>query len=229
MEHNRAGWVGIRKLIPLPGESRRINLPFQSVPGGIEATVMFRLDNQVVENVLHFDNDLPPDLAKLQAVAEMVAAWVADNYIAPLSTSLSFFQVTAKSLVNQFDFVYDMPINPTIEGSATGNAMPNEVALCMSLRTGLAGQSERGRAYVPGIPVASVTQNLVSGTFASNMLAAWNELIIAAPAAGVTWAVLSRETAGAPRANGVLFEITSVTLVDLYVDSQRRRKPGNGT
>lgn len=204
-------------------------MAFQSVPLCIQAEVRMRLDNQNIENVLHFETEVTPDLAMVQAVAEMVRDWVLDNYIGPLSGAVSFYQVTAKSLVNEFDWVYDLPVVPAVLGAGGATYMPNEVALCMSLRTGFSGRSQRGRAFVSGIPTTQVTGNLISETFASNMLNAWNELIIAAPAADVVWSVLSRETDGAPRPTGVLFPVTTVTLTDLYVDSQRRRKPGNGT
>lgn len=204
-------------------------MPFQSVPGGIQCEILFRLAGQTVQNVLHFEAPLPPTLEDLEGVAGFVDSWVQANYIGPLSGAITYNGLTVKSLVNQFDFIYEFPVIPPVVGGGGGGVMPNEVALCMSLRSGLTGRSTRGRVYVPGIPSTVVTGNVINSTFTSAMLTAWNALIPLATSAGFPWCVLSRETNNTVRTTGVLFEITSVILVDDIVDSQRRRKPGNGT
>lgn len=203
-------------------------MPFQSVPGGIQCEILFRLAGQTVQNVLHFQGSPAVTMADLEGVAGLIDSWVQANYIGPLSGALTYTGLTLKALVNQFDWIYEFPIIPPIAGAGGAGVMPNEVALCMSLRTGLTGRSQRGRVFVPGLPTTAVVQNTVQTSFTTAMLTAWNALIPLATSAGFPWCVLSREAAGVVRPTGELFEITSVILVDDIVDSQRRRKPGNG-
>jgi hypothetical protein len=75
-----------------------------------------------------------------------------------------------------------------------------------------------------------VTGNTLNAGYASDFVIAYNDLLpggVFEPD-GWRWVVLSRYTAGAPRAAGVAFAVTRALFTDLTVDSQRRRLPGRG-
>jgi len=48
-------------------------------------------------------------------------------------------------------------------------------------------------------------------------------------ASGATWVIVSRFLDKAPRTTGISRTVSSVILVNLVADSQRRRLPGRGT
>lgn len=119
-----------------------------------------------------------------------------------------------------------------VPGTSPSPALPNEVACCVTLRTGNAGQAGRGRLYVPG--------------FATNALGTGNVIAAGAVTAVGNWAAT---ITGALNSQGYVFVLglparaqytgatgtvhparaaTSVTIASTQVrdnhwDSQRRR------
>lgn len=53
-----------------------------------------------------------------------------------------------------------------LPGQAAGNLLPPQIACCVTIRTALAGKSFRGRCYIPGFTVGSVT---ATGDMAANV------------------------------------------------------------
>jgi hypothetical protein len=104
----------------------------------------------------------------------------------------------------------------THAGTATGNALPADVAITVSLRTELANRSGRGRFYLPQ-PAASTSTadgRIASGTV-SNLVSALSNAWATYTAWGnpVIYSRKSRSTQN----------ITSFNVGDLY-DTQRRRE-----
>ena len=105
----------------------------------------------------------------------------------------------------------------SIDGGVTGDALPAEVALVVSLRSALANRTGRGRFYLPQPAIPAMAEN-------GNVLpAAQNALVAAlanawgdANAAGENPVIYSR-TARATR------QITSFDVGDLF-DMQKRRQ-----
>ena len=82
---------------------------------------------------------------------------------------------------------------------------------------------------MPGIPGAEVTLNTLSSTFITDLLTAYEELIGPGTfSPGWELVVLSRQTLGALRANGIGFPVTSVTMTTDKVKSMRSRSVGHG-
>lgn len=116
-------------------------------------------------------------------------------------------------------------------GTGTADALPNQLAAVVTLRTAMAGKSFRGRVYIPG---ADEDENDVSGRIVGAYNTAAVAFVTAVAAAmateGINLCVLS-----APRyANlvppldiqtwpGALTPVTSITARDNHWDSQNRR------
>ncbi len=104
-----------------------------------------------------------------------------------------------------------------IVGTAAGDALPADVALCVSLRTAFPQRSGRGRFYLPQPSAGQVTgtgrvaADIIGDTIAS-LTAAW-----AAYNTGVDRPVLYSPTFRLTR------DLTSFDIGDLY-DTQRRRE-----
>ena len=188
------------------------------------------MDSQQVENRFMVDNLAPPDAAALEAAA--IAAWDWwEGQLGPfLSTQLLLREVLATDLsaIDGAQFTYAP--DTTTTGGVSGAVLPNEVALCVSLRTGNRGRSARGRMFVPGIPdAARDTVNTVSTTFAGNIIAAFDALLVAFPSTQPL-VIVSYITGGAPRVGGpVYYIVTTPVLTDRILDSMRSRKPGVGS
>lgn len=114
-------------------------------------------------------------------------------------------------------------------GGVAGEAAPNNVAACVSLRTISRGRSARGRNYVPAIPNSLISLNTMDAGFMADLLSAYAILIGAGTfLAGWQMVVVSRVTGGVLRANGVPFPVIAATFTKPTVSSMRSRSVGHG-
>lgn len=121
---------------------------------------------------------------------------------------------------------------PSTPGTSTGTELPNEVALCMTIRTALVGPGHRGRYYMPGWATNAVgTGNTVAAgaiTAANNFTGLINSGM---SANGLTWSLglPARQaytgTTGTqhPARAAHLETVLTVVARDNHWDSQRRR------
>lgn len=105
-------------------------------------------------------------------------------------------------------------------GTSAGNPLPNQCCVVASIRTELAGRSNRGRSYLPApsaSTISSTTAQLNNATCTA--IADWFGGLLAAIGAdadGATPVVASRLT-------GAVTTVTAVT-VDSVIDTQRSRR-----
>jgi hypothetical protein len=117
-------------------------------------------------------------------------------------------------------------------GTGTGNAVPNEVAICVTKHTALAGRANRGRFYVPGWIVSTVAaDNTVIPTavtdlqtWANTLQGAFNasgyQMVIGQPA---RQAYIGTSGTSHPARPAGSVPVTSLFVRDNHFDSQRRR------
>lgn len=107
-------------------------------------------------------------------------------------------------------------------GTAPGGVvLPPQVAICITLRTALAGQKFRGRVYLPATHVNNVTgQGAIAATCNTAAVGFVTAIQTALAGSGMTMAVLSRKlAAGNP--------VTLIQARNTIFDTQRRRaQPG---
>lgn len=116
-------------------------------------------------------------------------------------------------------------------GLVSNAALPGNVALCLSLRTGLSGRSRRGRIYLGGIPENYVTANEITAELASSINTKATEFLgdIATGLEGQgEVVVISRYANKQLRTEPLVTVVTDMLLKDRVVDSQRRRLTGRG-
>jgi hypothetical protein len=120
-------------------------------------------------------------------------------------------------------------------GDLNDAPLPNNVTLTVSFRTANRGRSFRGRNYVVGLGETQVAGNTVAPSVITAFDGIYSQLLASPVAAIATWVVVSRFSGvdpvtkePIPRVTGIATPITSVTVVDNVVDSQRRRLPKRG-
>lgn len=203
-------------------------MAFQPVPNVAQCRVMGRVDNQLTINNLFFEISGGGITATnlLQLVQE-VDNWAAIPFASPLSDDWLYERTDGIDL-SAADGVQASSSTPQAGGS-TSEAAPNNVAACVSFRSGFAGRSFRGRNYVPGIPNDQITLNTMDSGFMATLLTTYGLLI--GPGtflAGWQWGVVSRRSGGAARPFGIISPINSVVFSTPYVRSMRSREIGHG-
>lgn len=200
-------------------------MPFIPLTDGCRVAITYEntSGNQAV-NVLWFaDLEGGPTNARIEQLVDIVRAWLVSDWADVAVADWSAVKIEGRGW-NSVEDVYDVD-NASTPGTLTGAAMPSEVTIAVSLRTGLTGRSRRGRVYHVGIGETNIIGDLISEAYQTNIETAYANLITAASAADFSWVVASFVTGGAPRAIGSAATIQEVLIVDRIVDSQRKRKP----
>lgn len=203
-------------------------MPFQPVPDVAQCRVIGRQDGQITINDLYFEisgGGITP--VNLFGLVTVIDSWASGSLAALLSDDWTYERTEGIDLTTANGFTASES-SPTIGGSA-GEAAPNNVAACVSIRTGNAGRSFRGRNYVPGIPNSLITLNTLDAGFRASLLSVYSDLIGAGTfVAGWQWGVVSRVSAGVVRPAGIISPVTSVVFTTPYVRSMRSRSVGHG-
>lgn len=205
-------------------------MPVSTVPNAVQAEVRYLLNLQQVENTLSFFNSDGFSPVELDDLAEAVYTWWHDSLAAVQSTDVKFSEVLVRSL--DFAQPYEGSFTPpsAATGSIATEAMPGNVTLSVSFRSGATGRSNRGRNYMVGIPRSQVEGAIADAGYGDDVVAAYTALLgEGALPAGWQWVIVSRFLDKVQRDPGVTIAVNSVRLVDLIVDSQRRRLPGRGS
>jgi hypothetical protein len=111
----------------------------------------------------------------------------------------------------------------SVAGTGTGDLLPPQTALCITLRTASAGARFRGRVYLPGYTEGNNTATgtlSAAGSSVSFVTAIQSALI----ASSLNLGVIHRPTAAPlPVTSGFITTVTSIVARDLVWDTQRRR------
>jgi len=205
-------------------------MPFVPCPNIAKVTLTGDLSGELAINDLHFERTAPPitglDIADL---ATAIGEWWRDHMVPLLDDRYFFSQVKVVDLTSEAS--YQTVIGYETSGGVSGGGAPNNVAFCISFKSGLAGRAGNGRNFLPGIPLQYLSGNLINPEPLGLLLAVYYPLLVTGTGvlpAGWKWVTLSRRVAGAARPAGVGFGVSAVVATDNIVDSQRRRLPGRG-
>lgn len=205
-------------------------MPFVAAPNIVEVEIRAILDGQHIENRIMIDVLTVPTATICETAAATVMGWVLAHYRDTIPAEVTFTEVVATSLATIDGAQFTATYTDATIGGVSGGSMPNEVSLCASLRSGLRGRSARGRFYALAVPRSQVVGNNADPTFVAGLVTVMTDLKTAIEAAGWLWVIVSYITEGAPRVGGpVYYTVATISYTDNIVDSQRRRKPGNGS
>lgn len=205
-------------------------MAFVAAPNIIMAEARAISDGQHVENRFMCHSPSTITRQMLEDVAVAVWDWWENTYAGVLCSSVLLTEVVTTDMGEQNGEQFTYAPDTTTTGTFGGAPLPNEVSLCISLRTGVRGRSARGRYYQLCVgEEGRGSTNTVSTTYASASVAAGQALITALnDLAPLT--IVSYNANGGPRPGGpVYFEVIQAVLVDNVLDSMRSRKPGVGT
>jgi len=174
-------------------------------------------------NVIHVYDELG-DMsgARANEVCDIVRNWLSTEWADQASD-----QWTAQT-VNSIDAgtqtgAFGTNGSPTT-GTLTSNPLPSQDTVAVSLYTGLAGRSNRGRLYHVGLVEDSIVDGLLAPTPATNLINCYLALRTLLIADSFAWVVASFYTNGAPRTAGVSRSISDISFRDNKIDRQIRRK-----
>jgi len=116
-----------------------------------------------------------------------------------------------------------------LAGTASGNAMPNNITLAVSFRTGFSGRSFRGRVYHPGAVEEQIVANEFVELAADSIREAYANFFFGILGDTLDQHVIVSYCADNEwRTTAVVTPVTSYIITDTVVDSARRRLPGRG-
>lgn len=206
-------------------------MAFQPVPDVIELFAEYRMPSgALVGNRLHV-RDLQAGITgvRISDALDVYQNWFGSGGIRNwTSTEVSLVRLNGRDLTTEIGPVEDRPIAPPVAGTGASPALPAHTTIALSLRTGLAGRSARGRLYICGMAENMVVNDFVTTAAGNALLAAYQVLRTSFLAADFAWSVVQRVANGVPLSNGIDRPITNLLFVDLRVDTQRRRLVGEG-
>lgn len=203
-------------------------MAFIPIPNTAKLEMIYLWDSQVVENVYHFESNIAFDLTDMQELATAALVWWNANLKPLINNSVSLNTIRVTDMRTATGGVIEDTTGLPTAGTATGNAVPNNVTVAIKLITTQRGRSFRGRAYHVGLSTTAVAGNTVTSTTRTALRNAYLALFTLSSAPTWSLGVASRFSNNLPRTEGVITEVTDVS-VNAIVDSQRRRLPSRGT
>lgn len=202
-------------------------MPELPVPQAALVQCLGQVDAQLTINTLHFVNSGGVTEQNLTTLTNDVRDWFINSLAPLLSQDWSTQRVIGIDLSSLTGPRVEAGF--TFPGGTAGEAAPNNVAACVSLRTAQRGRSGRGRNFVPGIPNTAVTLNTLDTPFITSLLTVYGDLIGAGTfSTGWQLCIVSRFSGKLQRTPPITIPVTSVTMVGNKVRSMRSREVGHG-
>jgi len=151
------------------------------IPQAAQITIQWTLGNgKVGNNVLYgrYSGTFAGTTAQANALKTAFttgALWTAvAAHIAPGS---GIQAVTIRDVNSAFQPIISSTVS-LVPGTSTGTALPDEVAVCVTLRTSLAGPGARGRFYVPGLATTALGAGNVINAAAVTAIQNWADAAV---------------------------------------------------
>jgi hypothetical protein len=203
---------------------------FQPAPDCVQVTVEGSLDGQLTINDLFFRSQIGPRTpADVLFLTQAIRDWYIDAVVPNLNHNWEGRVVKGRGLSSP-NPITALAGMVDVVGALTGDQLPNNCTMAVHFGTGMAGRSFSGRNYVPVLDRDFVIGNVIDSAWANDIVLAYMQLVFpgAVVPDGWIWVIISRVQGGVRPAEALFHEITSVSVVDRIVDSQRRRLPGRG-
>lgn len=200
-------------------------MPFIEIPDTWRVAIEYtNLDSNKAYNIIHVrDNFGTMDLTRATDLAGVIENWAGTVWDTLATAEWSMTNLQIRDMNTEFGTFLDYPMSQP--GAAAGDAAPSTVTIAISLRTGLSGRSFRGRLYHVGLADTSMNGDYIDLTQRGILINGYETLRSSLIADDFAWVVASLYSGGAPRLGGLTTPITQITITDLVVDQQRRRKP----
>lgn len=204
-------------------------MPFVPAVNTAQVSIRYLYQGQRAENTVYFEMIGGVTEAKMEALAEAIGGKLIADHLPNLPNSLILSEIYVVDLTTETSPAITETGGMPAPGGLSTPALPNNVTLTVSFRTNGRGRSSRGRNYLMGLTEPLVVGNTVDAAFTGVWVPFYTYLLTLDEPDGFIWSVVSRFEDGAPRATALVQPVTGVVVVDMVVDSQRRRLPGRGT
>lgn len=194
-----------------------------------QAELRFLLGTQKTENTLYFVASGGMNSTLMNNLAAALESWWKTDLKTSAGSALVLNEIYITDLTTETSPTLSRAVTTANAGTAAGEALPNNVAYCISFRTGNRGRGGRGRNYLMGHTIDTVVSNTLESTIYTNYITAYGHLIGAGTfVSGLQWCIISRRLHNEPRTTALVQPVIAVIGVDQTMDSQRRRLPGRG-
>lgn len=208
------------------------------VPANEVALIELRYlwDSQQVENTLFFKASDPIDVALLTALCATLATWWGANMQPLISQDVSLVEIFGTDLTTATGPTVSYNTGLPLGGTTMAEAVPANVAPCISFRTNNRGRSFRGRNYLVGLPNLLIAGNHLGAGYMADVIDAYEAINPAVSGEGWAHVVCSKFSgytivAGrkvpTPRAAAVVTPVVTYAFKDDVADSQRGRLPNH--
>jgi hypothetical protein len=161
-------------------------------------------------------------LGDLNDLTASVDAWVNTDLLDQIGNDCGYTGVSARGLASLEDL--ESILDEPLPGGSGNVALPANVALCVTKRTGYTGRSARGRMYMWGVPIGAAEDvRHISNAANVGYTAIFDNLLAAIVDGGWTAVVISKYSGGVPRTTATVRVITALEIRDNRLDTQRRR------
>jgi hypothetical protein len=204
--------------------------PFVPAPNCARIDIRFSQNGALTENVWNVELASAPTSTDLIAIADVVDGVVKASWLPQMHSSIRFIETVVTDISVEGGAQLVKSAGAAQNGLMGGLRMPNEVSLAIRLKASSGGRNGSGRLFWQGLADGQVENvNFVKPTSADAIVEAVQELIDALELIGAIVSIISRFLNKVPRGTAVAFGPVSPSLFDATLDSQRRRKPGNGS
>lgn len=199
---------------------------FTPVPNTVEVRMVARYLNQPVTNSLYYTFSAVPSQTDVQQLGQDAAQLWSTHVVPLLSNEYRLVEVYCRDLSAQSSYIYTYTGQPLPStGGSAGLPLPSSVAVVVTLRTGLAGRSYRGRLYISGLTEPQVDGDYPRANVRQQIITAVGTVGFTLNTNGRVWVVVSRYHALQRRQIGVSTPIIAVAGPTLRVAQQRKRLP----
>lgn len=203
-------------------------MAFIPVPNGAEVVVKATKDGQNVYNTFNFIKTGGWGQTDLQGLVDAIDVLWGAALATLFRSGYAYVQTDGRDLRTAIG-VQATANASAGNGGLTGSTLPNNVAIAVARQSGLTGRSSRGRVFFPVTDGSQLaTQNTISTTFRDAVIDLLQDVNAAGAGDGWTEVVVSRQQEGVPLTTAVVYIVLQYLVIDVVLDSMRRRLPGRG-
>jgi hypothetical protein len=196
-------------------------MTFIPTPNAARVVIQYHRGTEEFSNVLHFaKTDFTS--GDLDNLASAIDLWVGDTFMINITQDVTYDATTAYDIRTSTGEVRVLNDSAT-NGSAMGDVLPLNVALCITLYTASRGRSGRGRVYLAGLDEGHITDGYFTASATQLGLDYVNGIMGVALGVGWTLVIRSVQQDGVPLTTAVTRPVTTVAVRDNKVATQRRR------
>jgi hypothetical protein len=193
----------------------------------LRVTMQAMLDQQLIENVMHFRANTA---TTLEAAENVINSEVMAKVAEMQSNELAYNLVTVQSLYPVLTDPYEEA--KAYNGQIAFPSLPTAMATVISFKTGLGGRSHRGRFYMGATCIVDTDgSRLIEGSRAP-WQTKWNNIIANVGSGGatnLTLGILHKMSGGVPVPVGPdAFTPVTSAIVRSVLGTMRSRIPGHG-